>query len=428
MSRLPFELLLALRYLRPKRTFVSVITLISIIGVMLGVAVLIIVISVMTGFDHQLRDRILGFKAHLTIQMDGPMPDYGQVMALVSSNAQVRTVAPYVIGQVLVKTEPANGSPRTAAPYVRGIQPKLEGSSMLLTNIVEGTNDLRGNGVIVGSAFAQLMHVQVGDNLVLYSIRDLEKADAILKSSREKGEVTEGYLPTEFEVRGIFEVGYYEFDVGFIVCSLPNAQDLFEIGDRVGGLLVILKDPEQAHQVGDELRSRLGQEFEITPWDEDRTNAVILNALKVEKNVMFYLLFFIMIVAAFGITSALITFVVQKTREIGILKALGASGGQIMRIFLSQSLLVGVLGVLAGFGLGMLAVHYRNEFLFFMRRATGWELFPAQIYNFTELPALVDRSDIALICGGSLFICIVAGLLPAWNAGRLKPVEALRHE
>src|SRR2546421_5176733 len=142
MSRLPFELFLALRYLRPKRTFVSVITLISIIGVMLGVAVLIIVISVMTGFDRQLRDRILGFKAHLTIQKDGPMAEYSAVMAQISSEAHVRTVAPYVIGQVLVKTEPAEGSPRTAAPYVRGIQAKLEAGSMLLTNIIEGTNDL----------------------------------------------------------------------------------------------------------------------------------------------------------------------------------------------------------------------------------------------------------------------------------------------
>ena len=154
----------------------------------------------------------------------------------------------------------------------------------------------------------------------------------------------------------------------------------------------------------------------------------MLDALLVEKNVMLYLLFFIIIVAAFGITSALITFVVQKTREIGVLKALGASSAQIMWIFLSQSLAVGITGVLAGFGLGMLAVTYRNDFLFFLRKVTGFELFPARIYSFSELPALIDFGDIALICGGSLIICLLAGLFPAWNAGRLKPVEALRHE
>jgi lipoprotein-releasing system permease protein len=133
-------------------------------------------------------------------------------------------------------------------------------------------------------------------------------------------------------------------------------------------------------------------------------------------------------VAAFGITSALIPFVMQKTREIGILKALGASSRQIMWIFLSQSLLVGVLGVIAGYGLGMLAVAYRNEFLLFLRRATSFELFPAHIYGFSELPALITSGDIALICGVSLVICVLAGVFPAWNAGRLKPVEALRYE
>ncbi len=427
MSRLPFELLLALRYLRPKRTFVSVITLISIVGVMLGVAVLIIVISVMTGFDRQLRDRILGFKSHLTIQSDGPMPDYASKLAQVSLHTSVKSASPYVLGQVMVKTQPAAGGSRTAAPYVRGIDTKREaGANMLLTNIVDGTNDLRGRGVLVGRAFAKVMRLQVGDTLAIYSIRDLEKMEASVKRGREKGEVDEGYLPTDFEVRGIFEVGYYEFDSAFIVTSLVNAQDLFDLGDAAGGLLVMLHDAGEVAKVRNELEQKLGPGTFISTWEEE--NSGILEALVVEKNVMFYLLFFIMIVAAFGITSALITFVVQKTREIGILKALGASNSQIVWIFLSQSLLVGVLGVAAGLGLGLLAVHYRNEFLFFMRSVTGWELFPAQIYNFSELPALVVRSDLTLICGGSLVICLLAGLLPAWNAGRLKPVEALRHE
>ena len=154
----------------------------------------------------------------------------------------------------------------------------------------------------------------------------------------------------------------------------------------------------------------------------------ILTALLVEKNVMFYLLFFIVLVAAFGIMNSQITFVVQKTREIGVLKALGATRAQIMTVFLGQSLVVGVIGVAAGLALGMLALEFRNEFLHFMNRTTGLELFPAEIYAFTELPALIDRGDIALICGTALVICVLAGLAPAWNAGRLQPVEALRHE
>ena len=202
----------------------------------------------------------------------------------------------------------------------------------------------------------------------------------------------------------------------------------YQIGKRA---LEVLKGVNVLVELGDfvardQLRETLGLGFTIPIWPDE--NAGILNALAVEKSVMFYLLFFIMIVAAFGICSALITFVVQKTREIGILKAVGATNGQVMWIFLSQSVIVGVLGVISGFGLGMLAVRYRNEFLKFMNYATGWELFPASIYNFSELPALIVPGDIAIICGGSMVICVLAGVIPAWSAGRLKPVEALRHE
>ncbi len=427
MSRLPFELLLALRYLRPKRTFVSVITLISVVGVMLGVAVLIVVISVMTGFDRQLRDRLLGFNAHLTVQAGGPMHDHRSLREKIGQNPEVKGVAPFVVGQVMVETQPAEGEPRTMAPWIRGIDARLESSvSTLLSSIIAGTNDLRGNGLVVGSGFAQLLGLHVGDNVAVYSRTDLKKMRAAKDRSRGKDEIDELPLGSDYEVRGIFEVGYWEVDSQFIILSLVNAQDLFDLGDAAGGLMVMLKNPEKAPLVRGELEQEIGADYEIKTWQEE--NAKILNALLVEKNVMFYLLFFIMIVAAFGIMSALITFVVQKTREIGILKALGASSGQIMWLFLSQSLLVGIFGVLFGLGLGTLAVYYRNEFLFFMRWATSFELFPAEIYGFTELPALVDRSDVALICGGSLIICLLAGLFPAWNAGRLKPVEALRHE
>ena len=188
----------------------------------------------------------------------------------------------------------------------------------------------------------------------------------------------------------------------------------------------MLHDPFKVHDVARQLSATLGEEFGFVLWPDE--HASLLNAIMVEKNVMFYLLFFIMIVAAFGIMNSLITFVVQKTREIGMLKALGATRAQILWLFLSQSLIVGVVGVALGFALGMLAVHYRNGFLEVMRRLTGFELFPAQIYNFTQLPALIDPGDIAMICGSALLICLLAGLAPAWTAGRLQPVDALRHE
>lgn len=425
MFRLPFELFLALRYLRPKRTFVSVITLISILGVALGVAVLIIVISVMSGFDHDLREKILGFNAHITISEPGhPMADYRQVETRVSKDKDVVGVSPFIFGPVLVETEGTTNRPSLQdAPMLRGVDPKSEGQiSKLPKEILPGgTFDLSGRGLVVGVDFADSMGLSVGDHLSIYSAREIKRMkDAIDK----KQEVS--ILPDDYVVRGIFDAGYYEYDSRVIVASLENAQDLFDLDDSVHGLFVMLNDPYQAAVVQHRLQRQLGGDYYVSTWMEQ--NSGILNALIVEKNVMFYLLFFIVLVAALCILSAQITFVVQKTREIGMLKALGASNLQISGIFLGQSAIIGLIGVAAGFGLGMLALAYRNEFLHFMNRVTGFELFPASVYGFGELPALIMPHDVSIICISSFIICIIGGVLPAFRAGRLKPVEALRYE
>jgi lipoprotein-releasing system permease protein len=423
MFRLPYELSLALRYLRPKRTFVSVITLISVIGVMLGVAVLIIVISVMTGFDRQLRDKLLGFSSHLRVSKhDELLDNYVAVSQKLKSNAHVRAVAPVILGQVMLKTQPEVGKPRIAAPAIRGIDPALEQEvSSLTTNMIRGEFNLDGDRLIMGSELARRLGVIPGDVVAIFSARHYEEME---KSRGQEDEV--GILPDDYTVAGIFDVGYFEFNANFIITSLESAQKLYQLPGKVHGLHVMINDPYQVESVRLELRKLLGIEYNLTAWTDE--NSQILTALAVEKNVMFYLLFFIVLVAAFGIMNSQITFVVQKTREIGVLKALGATRAQIMTIFLGQSFVVGIIGVAAGLGLGMLALEFRNEFLRFMNRTTGLELFPAEIYAFTELPALIDRGDIAMICGTALVICVVAGLAPAWNAGRLQPVEALRHE
>ncbi len=423
MSRLPFELLLAFRYLRPKRTFVSVITLISVLGVTLGVAVLIIVISVMSGFDNQLRDKILGFNPHLRIvENQGTISDYDRIVGVVGSNRNVRAVAPYVIGQVLVETQPVSGQSKVAAPWIRGIQPDLETNiSILPTNIVAGKFDVSDQGLIIGAGFAESMDLTVGDRLLIFSPRDLKK----WRESQGKEHVRVP-APPEYEIRGIFDVGYYEYNLSFVVSSLRDAQDLYDLSNSVHGLMVMLRDPYSAPAVAKQLKQTLGPNFRIMTWMQENSN--ILNALVVEKNVMFYLLFFIMIVAALCILSALITFVVQKTREIGMLKAIGATDLQVSLIFLSQGALVGAIGDLAGYGLGILALAYRNEFLHLMNKLTGFSLFPPSIYMFTDLPALIIPRDILLICGSAWLVCILGGVIPAWRAGRLKPVEALRYE
>ena len=429
--RLPFEILLAIRYLRPKRTFFSAITLISVIGVMLGVSVLIVVMSVMTGFDHELRDKYLTINAPIRIHLprNSPMLEYRSVIDRVSTNPAVRGIAPFVIGPAAAQTERKGEAPQMAFPLIYGVDPRYETNvSLLLHSLEKGEPDLRGNGILIGSEMALEYGIEVGDTLAIYSLRTIEKLQESWRKNSKGGAARETPVPGDFEVRGIFRLNFYEFDQRLVICSLPNAQGFFGLKDEVLGLNVRLQDPQAASAIRQILQADLGPSYVLTTWEEEPRIQEFLDALRVEKNVMFYLLFFIMVVAAFGITSVLITFVVQKTREIGMLKALGASRRQIMSIFLAQSFFVGVLGVMMGLVLGLAAVWYRNEFLEFLRRTTHFEIFPRQIYNFSALPALIVSRDIAFICGGSLLICLLAGLLPAWNATRLRPVDALRHE
>lgn len=430
MLRLPFELMLALRYLRPKRTFVSVITLIAIIGVTLGVTVLIVVIAVMTGFGEQLRERLLGFNPHLTIRrVGGNMEEYEAVLAAVTNHPGVLRAAPMVEGPVLLERPSPQGA-IVITPIVRGIDPRVgRDATTLLRDIRLGTNDLRGKGILIGWELAHELEVKPGDhvNLIAPSVAGQMLAEA----QRQRGGDDEAgngerFLPVEFVIRGVFDAGYYEFNMAYIAMSLGYAQDLYGLGDAVHGVTVMLADPMAADAVRADIEEKLGGRFTVRTWMEEKGE--LIEAVAVEKNVMFTVLFFVMIVAAFGITSTLITFVVQKTREIGVLKALGCTRRQVSWLFLSQSVFVGIGGVLSGWGLGVLAVKYRNEFLTLMRRTTNLELFPASVYGFGELPARIEATDVMLICGSALVICVLAGLLPAWNAGRLQPVDALRHE
>jgi lipoprotein-releasing system permease protein len=217
-----------------------------------------------------------------------------------------------------------------------------------------------------------------------------------------------------------------------MLTSLANAQDFQGLvdgtNDYVHGLFVTLHDSSEANtrRVAEALQRDLDGPYIVETWMQD--NATILGAVAVEKDMMYYMLFFIMIVAAFCIICSQLAFAMQKTREIGVLKSLGATTSQVITLFLAQSSAVGFSGVLLGFGGGLLAVHFRNNFLHWLRRVTGRELFPAEIYNFNELPALVNPTDLVVICGVSLVMCLLAGMVPAWIAASMKPVEALRHE
>lgn len=426
MSRLPFELFLALRYLRPKRTFVSVITLVSVLGVLLGVAVLIIVISVMTGFDRQLQERLLRFDAHLKVfQWDAArneqtlLTDYREVLQRIRKHEEVTGAAPFFLGKMMLETQPAEGSSKIDAPFVRGVLPELEGEvSDLMDDIIAGEADFEGRTLVVGVDLARVLDLHVGDHVAIYSPNALKR----MKESKG-GEIIPG---DDYRVAGIFDAGMYDYNYNIVATALENAQDLYGLEEQVHGVLVQLTDPMRVRFVRWELQDLLGDNYRVSTWMDDHRD--ILTALQVEKNMMFYILFFIMIVAAFGIMNSQITFVVQKTREIGMLKALGTTRLSIVTLFLAQTFIVGVIGVSLGLGLGMLALKYRNEFLDFMNRMTGLELFPASTYQFSRLPAVIDAGDITLICGSALVICVLAGVIPAWTAARLKPVDALRGE
>ncbi len=404
------------------------ITVISIIGVSLGVAVLIVVIAVMSGFDLEWRERMLGFNAHLNIYnaSGSGIDHYEDLMKKISADPNVAGVSPFIRDKIVIKTEPTNGlASRVDGLFLLGVDPKTIGNvSVLPDSMRDGSFDLSDQGALVGREVARSMGLEVGSRIAVYTTRVLDK---MVQQYQQHKTNAENFLPEEYTVRGVFDVGYPDYNSSIVAIALDDARDLEQYPPgMVWGLQVKLRDAFQADAVAQELEAKLGNGLEIRTWKQD--SPAIFDALAVEKNMMFYILFFIMIVAAFGIINCQITFVVQKTREIGILKALGAGRGQVLWLFLSQSLVVGVLGVSLGFGLALAALHYRNEFLRLMRQLTHSNLLPSSIYQVYELPSSIQTGDVLLICGAALAACVLAGLFPAWKASRLQPVEALRHE
>lgn len=405
----PFSIFLALKYLRPKRTFVSVVTIISVLGVLLGVAVLIIVISVMNGFDDMWREKILSFNAHITVTAPGVIGDPESAIAEIRKEQDVTGAAPFIQGLVFLQRHN-----RVYTPILRGIDPRYEKSiSRVPEHISSGKFSVEEDEMIVGSDLARQMGARAGDKILIYSPQHFTKADEV-------------YLPDELKVSGIFDLGMWDFDIGYVLTSLERARQLFKVEEGVQGFQVMTKDPFKARAVADALQKRLGPDFFVTTWMEQ--NKQLFAALRVEKNMMFILLIFITVVAAFGITSTLITMAVQKTREIGLLKAIGFSNNQVMGVFLWQGLIEGVIGTAAGIGTALEFLKYRNDILDFLSRTFHLDLLPKELYHLSEVPATTDPSEVAFIGVTVIIICTLAGLLPAWRAARLDPVSALRYE
>lgn len=408
--KLPFSLFLAFKYLKPKRSFISAVTVISMLGVTIGVAVLIVVLSVMTGFDEVWRDKILGFNAHISVAQQGGLvvnPD--RVLQTALQLEGVKGAAPSLEGLVLMQIDD-----RVHTPILRGVDPAYEATvSQVPGHIIAGEFAVDGGRIVVGSDLANRLNIWVGDKVTVYSPQSFIAEDEIR-------------LPEELIVAGIFNVGMYEYDIGFAFTSLETARSLYDVEQGVHSVQVMLDNPMMAAVTAMALHEALGPGYFPRTWME--MHSQIFAALHVEKNMMFFLLAFVALVAAFSITNTLITLTVQKTREIGLLKSLGFGNGGITGIFFWMGLVQGVVGNALGVGLALLVLKYRNELLMFMSSEFNLELLPPELYQLSKLPAHTTGSDVAIVCGLVLVFCTIAGFVPAMRAARMEPVDALRYE
>jgi lipoprotein-releasing system permease protein len=426
----PFSLFLAARYLQPKRTFVSVITIISLLGVTIGVAVLIVVISVMTGFSLTLQRAILGFEPHLRVGNGEVLRNWREVLPIVEKASGVVGVAPFVQGPVLVEYQG-----RVNPAVLRGINVEQEQKLIDLKKFVIGELAMESDTVILGRTLAAELGAAIGDEVTIIApgnvrgiVEELRReSDDPSAKPRTLADLKEDVvIPAPLKVVGLIASGTNSFDANFMLVPLHNAQELYSMKDGVHGLAVKTDDPYNVRATQNLLADALdGAAFSVSWQDENRQR---FDAIRLERQVMFFILSAIVVVAAFSIMNTLITVTVQKTREIGIMKALGARTGQIVWVFLAQGMLVGAGGTLLGLGSGLLLLHFRNPFRDWLAQTLGIEVFPAGIYEFDGIPAEVVPRDVATICIGAFLICSLAALVPAYVAARLDPVKALRVE
>ena len=411
----PIERLLAFRYIRARRAegFIAVVAWFSLAGITLGVATLIIVMSVMNGFRAELIGRILGLNGHLGVSsVEGGIKDYNKLALRLSEMPTIIAATPQIEGQVMVN---ANNQARGAV--VRGVswydlavrKPLWES---LDENAIAAFRD--DGALLIGETMAFTFRLKLGDTITLLS---------------PKGRVTAfGTVPLRrsFKIGGIFKVGMHEYDSSFIFMPLDVAQLFFDTGDIVSGFEVYSSAPLKITAVSNIIKSQLGAKYRVFDWQE--RNASFLNALKVERNVMFLILTLIILVAAFNIVSSMIMLVRSKNADIAVLRSLGASSSLIMRVFLITGASIGAVGTLAGSLLGLIFCWQIDNIKSGIESLSGAELFSAEIYYLSKLPAVVDPFEVSMVVVMALVLSFIASLYPAWRAAHVAPAEVLRYE
>ncbi len=407
-----WPLYLALKQLFPTGRRFPFFTLISILGVALGVALLIVCISVMGGFGREIRNMIVNTQGEVQVRSFGLMKDPQAVLKTVGAIEGVVASAPFAEGVVMLQHEN-----KPAFPAIQGVDmERVEAVVPLRRYIVAGRfDDLDDDRVILSSQLAVQLGARLGSKVSVYSPLLLEKlkTDEIL-------------LPRELEVCGIFEIGHQQLDSSVVIVTLRTMQELYGLGRAVHGVNVKLAPGADPDDVARAINRALPVDGLAKSWMD--SNQEFLFVLQLEKNMIFFLLLFIIVVAAFSVTSSLLIAVVRKTREIGLLGALGATPRQVAACFCYQGIIIGVAGTVSGLALGFSVIHFRNDIVAGFTRLTGSQEALARFYQFSQLPAYLSGKDLTLIVVSALVVSTLAGLLPAWRAAKLKPVEALRSE
>ena len=420
---MPFELFICLRYLKAKRksTFISIITFISTAGVTLGVMALIVVLAVMTGFEEDLKEKILGTNAHIVvIRNGGPMEDYHLIMEKLKGMKGVTAATPFIYNQVMLSS-----GKNVSGVVLRGIDVKTDRLvTKLSKSVVEGTIDKLEPriadgpdalpGLLVGKELAKHLNLFVGDKINVIS---------------PMGNITPlGMMPKmkPFRVTGLFNTGMFEYDSTLAYVSIGQAQAFFDLGDTVTGIQLKVEDVYHTGELARSINRTLGVDYYARDWMQMNRN--ILFALKTEKIVMFVILTLIVLVAAFGIASTLFMVVMDKTKDIAILKSMGATGSSIMKIFVLEGLIIGIIGTILGVTSGLLVAYNLEPIINIIQKITGQNFFSKDIYYLDHFPSLVIPSDVVLISVTAVLISFLATLYPAWQASRMLPAEALRYE